>query len=87
MKHGAAGTRVVRAYLQGPQEVPADSPGRSVLTEPIGSVLRFLKNFGSWKTGTVRFFSKLRTEKLWVWFFRFGSGYNRKNRTPRMYKK
>ena len=41
-------------------------PGRSVLTEPIGLVLRFLKNFGSWKTGTVRFFSKLRTEKLRV---------------------
>ena len=49
-------------------------PGHSVLTEPIGSVLRFLKKFGSSKTGTVRFFSRLGTEKFRVRFFRFGFG-------------
>jgi hypothetical protein len=47
--------------------------GRSVLTEPIGSVLRFLYNFCSQKIRigyrTVRFR-----------FFRFGSGFNPRNR-------
>jgi len=51
--------------------------GHSVLTEPIGSVLRFLHKFGSQKIGTDRFFSEVGTEKI---RFRFGSGYNRINR-------
>ena len=57
-------------------------PGHSVLTEPIGSVLRFLNKFGSYKTGTVWFFLGVRTEEFRVRFLRFGSSYNRWNRTP-----
>jgi len=54
--------------------------GHSVLTEPIGSVLRFLHKFGSQKIGTDRFFSEVGTEKIRFRFFRFDSGYNRINR-------
>jgi len=43
------------ASLQTELCVLACRPGHSVLTEPIGSVLRLLKKFGSSKTGTVRF--------------------------------
>jgi len=63
-------------------------PGHSVLTEPIGSVFRFLSKFGSQKTRTDRFFSRVGTEKIRFRFFRFGSSYNRKNRiiSPQVHK-
>ena len=47
-------------------------------------VPQFLEKFGSWKIGTVRFFSGLGTEEL---RFRFGSDYNRWNRTSKMHQK
>ena len=55
-------------------------PGHSVLTEPIGSVPRFLHKFGSSKLGTDRFFLEVGTETIRFRLIRFGSGYNRTNR-------
>ena len=54
------------------------TPGHSILTKPICSVLRFLPKFGSQKIGTDRFFSRVGTKDI---RFRFGSGYIRKNRS------
>ena len=55
--------------------------GHSVLTEPIGSVLRFSEKFGSSKIGTDRFFLGSRTEQFRFRLVRFGSGSNRTNRS------
>ena len=42
----------------------ATQPGRSVNTEPIGSVLRYLDKFGSSETGTDRFLKKFGIGKF-----------------------
>ena len=42
----------------------ATQPGRSVNTEPIGSVLRYLDEFGSSETGIDRFVNKFGTEVI-----------------------
>jgi hypothetical protein len=57
----------------------ANSPWHSVLTEPIGSVLRLSRTFGS---------QKIRTEERTVWFriFQFGSNSNRENRREKRIK-
>ena len=44
----------------------ATQPGRSVNTEPIGSVLRYLDKFGSSETGTDRFLKKSVPSKFGI---------------------
>jgi hypothetical protein len=60
--------------------------GHSGGTEPIGSVSRFLQNFGSYIICTDRLFLEAGTDQLRFRVVRFGSGTCRRNRSFKMHK-